>query len=123
MNFSNKGSLLNGKLNLAIYALGHLVSKTEPTPLRQLAVDSGCSVPYLEQIFSLLLQANIVTSTRGAGGGYTLSDTTGTKTSIRSVAQAVDKEMFNKSSNRKLLQHLEEAMGNITLAEATASTK
>ncbi|WP_407545994.1 Rrf2 family transcriptional regulator [Vibrio parahaemolyticus] len=123
MNLSNKGTLLHGKLNLAIYTLGHLVGKIEPVSLRQLAVDSGCSVSYLEQTFCLLLKANIVTSTRGPGGGYMLSDITGTKTSVRSIVLAIDSETFSQCRNNKLYQHLEEAMGYITLAEATASNQ
>jgi Rrf2 family protein len=42
-------------------------------PLKKIAQLTGISEPYLEQIIILLKKADIVTSTRGARGGYYLS--------------------------------------------------
>ncbi len=41
--------------------------------IRQIAAQQELSEPYLEQIFPLLKSAGLVTSTRGAGGGYRLT--------------------------------------------------
>ena len=41
--------------------------------IRQIAALQELSEPYLEQIFPLLKSAGLVTSTRGAGGGYRLA--------------------------------------------------
>lgn len=46
---------------------------TKPTVLRQIAARQAIPEQYLEQIFSLLRRANLVTSVRGPQGGYTLA--------------------------------------------------
>lgn len=42
-------------------------------PLRDIARHQGISEPYLEQLAKTLRQAGLVTSTRGAQGGYSLA--------------------------------------------------
>lgn len=44
-----------------------------PVPLKCIAKQYGISDQYLEQIFSSLRKSNLVTSVRGAQGGYLLS--------------------------------------------------
>lgn len=43
-----------------------------PVPLSEISARHHISLSYLEQMFSRLRQAGLVTSTRGPGGGYTL---------------------------------------------------
>jgi Rrf2 family protein len=44
-----------------------------PTPLRQVAQVQGLSLSYLERVMALLRDAGLVTSIRGAHGGYSLA--------------------------------------------------
>lgn len=44
----------------------------QPIPLAEIAGRQCLSLSYLEQLFSLLRRADLVKSTRGPGGGYTL---------------------------------------------------
>ena len=44
-----------------------------PVPLIEISQRQGISLSYLEQLFSRLRRNNVVTSTRGPGGGYSLA--------------------------------------------------
>lgn len=44
-----------------------------PLPIRKIANEEALSSEFLEQIFFRLKKAGIIQSTRGAGGGFTLS--------------------------------------------------
>lgn len=44
-----------------------------PTPLRAVALVQGLSLAYLERVVALLRQSGLVTSIRGAHGGYALA--------------------------------------------------
>lgn len=44
-----------------------------PVPLTSIAADSAVPPPYLEQLLGSLRRAGLVTSTRGAHGGYQLA--------------------------------------------------
>lgn len=56
----------------AIFALA-LSYGTGPMSLSQIAKDEGISLNYLEQLFLQLRRDDIITSTRGARGGYSLA--------------------------------------------------
>lgn len=68
MKLSTKGRY-GLKAVIAIARLG----ESEAVPLSLVAEDTGVSVSYLEQLIIKLKKADIVTSTRGAQGGYTLA--------------------------------------------------
>lgn len=68
MKLSTKGRY-GLKAVIAIARLGN----TEAVPLSVVAEDTGVSMSYLEQLVIKLKKADIVTSTRGAQGGYTLT--------------------------------------------------
>jgi len=68
MKLSTKGRY-GLKAVISIARLG----KREAVPLSIVAEDTGVSMSYLEQLVIKLKKANIVTSTRGAQGGYTLA--------------------------------------------------
>lgn len=44
-----------------------------PVTLKSIAENQGISLPYLEQLFSMLRRGNLVRGTRGPGGGYVLA--------------------------------------------------
>lgn len=60
---------------LAVTAITDLAlhSHGQPVPLPAISARQGVSLSYLEDIFSALRRAELVTSTRGPGGGYTLT--------------------------------------------------
>jgi Rrf2 family iron-sulfur cluster assembly transcriptional regulator len=60
-----------------------------PVSLAGIADRQGISLSYLEQIFSRLRRSELVSSTRGPGGGYRLSRAS-TEISIADVIKAVD---------------------------------
>jgi len=68
MKLSTKGRYgLRAVLDLAIN------SKDEVVPLSEIALRQNISISYLEQLISKLRKAGIVTSIRGAQGGYKLA--------------------------------------------------
>lgn len=50
-----------------------LQREDRPTPLANIAERQDLSLSYLEQLFAMLKKNGLVESTRGPGGGYTLS--------------------------------------------------
>lgn len=68
MKLSTKGRYgLRAMIDLARY------SEEEPVSINSIAARQDISERYLEQLVSLLKRAGLVTSIRGAGGGYILS--------------------------------------------------
>ncbi len=65
---------VTSKSRYAVVALAELArTGTEPVPIGQVAERRGIPVQFLEQLFSTLRRAGILTSHRGAKGGYTLA--------------------------------------------------
>jgi len=54
-----------------MYYLGQNI-KNEPMSLHTLSALSGVTAPYLEKLLGLLKKSQLVLSTRGVSGGYTL---------------------------------------------------
>ncbi len=68
MKLSTKGRYgLRAILDLAIHSKGEVV------PLSEVSIRQDISISYLEQLVSKLRKADIVTSVRGAQGGYRLN--------------------------------------------------
>ena len=68
MKLTTKGRYgLRAVIDLAVYA------KEEPVSLAEVAERQKISISYLEQLIAKLKKADIVKSTRGAQGGYTLA--------------------------------------------------
>ncbi len=68
MKISTKGRYgLRAVIDIAIHG------ENEPVSLSDIAVRQDISVSYLEQLIAKLKRANIVTSVRGAKGGYSLA--------------------------------------------------
>ena len=66
---------LSTKSQYAVMALVDLAlyGKESPVRLGDIAARQSLPVPYLEQLFCHLRRAGVVTSTRGASGGYQLT--------------------------------------------------
>lgn len=69
MKISSKGRYgLDAMLDLAVH------SKDEHISLNSIAQRQDVSASYLEQVFSTLRKAGLISSIKGAQGGYTLSN-------------------------------------------------
>ncbi len=70
---------LNTKGRYAVMAMADIakcgggIGSGKAIPMAQIAERQHISLPYLEQLFSKLRRAELVSSMRGPGGGYTLS--------------------------------------------------
>ncbi len=68
MKLSTKGRYgLRALIDLAIY------SEKEPVSISSIATRQGISEKYLEQLMSMMKKAGLITSIRGASGGYVLA--------------------------------------------------
>jgi Rrf2 family protein len=62
-----------GQYAIEVFCYFARYGRDKPTPLRDVADDLGISKPYLDQIIAPYAKAGLVQSTRGAGGGYSLT--------------------------------------------------
>lgn len=67
--------ILTTKARYAVMAVIEIANNKEqgPLPLTEIAKRQEISLSYLERIFSILKDANIVAATKGPGGGYSLA--------------------------------------------------
>ncbi|MSO40428.1 MAG: Rrf2 family transcriptional regulator [Solirubrobacterales bacterium] len=81
---------VTSKSRYAVVGLAELArSGAEPVPIAQVAERRGVPVQFLEQLFSTLRRAGILTSHRGAKGGYTLARPA-EQITVLEVVQALD---------------------------------
>ena len=81
---------VTSKSRYAVLALAELArSGSDPIPIGQVAQRRGIPVQFLEQLFSTLRRASILTSHRGARGGYTLARPP-EQINVLEVVQALD---------------------------------
>lgn len=81
---------VTSKSRYAVVALAELSrTGTDPVPIGQVADRRGIPVQFLEQLFSTLRRAGMLTSHRGAKGGYTLARAPEDIT-VLEVVQALD---------------------------------
>lgn len=85
----------------ARYGLAAVVSmaeniQNECTTVISLAEKLNISKIYLEQVFALLKRGHIVTSTKGAQGGYTLSKPA-SDISVFDILSAIETSLFDKT--------------------------
>lgn len=69
-----------------------LHSQVYPVSLGEISDRQGISLSYLEQLFAKLRKNDLVSSTRGPGGGYTLAKAT-TEVSIADIIGAVNESV------------------------------
>lgn len=93
---------LSTKSRYAVTSLLDLVMHSDqgPVSLSDISVRQGISLSYLEQLFAKMRRNNLVVSTRGPGGGYSLGDPPD-QVCIADVINAVDEELNvgNNSDN------------------------
>ncbi len=110
-----------------------LHSQQNPVPLADISERQGISLSYLEQLFSKLRKAGLVTSVRGPGGGYRLGEDASSiaiGTVIAAVDESVDATKCNGKADcqggsrclthtlwRDLSSRISDFLNNITLGE------
>lgn len=77
---------------MALVDIAYYGAEGKVIALHEISSRQEIALNYLEQIFNKLKKANIVTSIKGPGGGYVLSDQT-KNISILSIIQAVDESL------------------------------
>lgn len=81
---------VTSKSRYAVVALAELARAGDrPMPIGQIAERRNIPVQFLEQLFSTLRRAGLLTSHRGAKGGYSLARSA-SKISVLEVVQALD---------------------------------
>jgi len=85
---------LSTKSRYAVTSLLDLVMHSDqgPVSLADISVRQGISLSYLEQLFAKMRRNNLVVSTRGPGGGYSLGASPD-QVCIADVINAVDEEL------------------------------
>ena len=87
MKLTNKG-------RYAVMAMADLakINANQPTNLTEISLRQGISVSFLEQIFLKLKKNNLVQSSRGPSGGYTLTKSPD-EIKLSSIIKAVDEKV------------------------------
>ncbi|MCP4076461.1 MAG: Rrf2 family transcriptional regulator [Gammaproteobacteria bacterium] len=92
---------LSTKSRYAVTSLLDMVMNSDkgPVSLAEISKRQGISLSYLEQLFAKMRRNNLVVSTRGPGGGYSLSAAP-EEVSISDIICAVDEkvEVTNKDA-------------------------
>jgi Rrf2 family cysteine metabolism transcriptional repressor len=110
MKFSSKG-------RYAIAALIYMAQNNhsdEQVTIISIAQKFGISKIYLEQVFSMLKRAEIVTSLKGSQGGYRLTNSP-EKIRVGDIARAVETSLFEKTdaTTAKEAQAIDSAMKDL----------
>ncbi|WP_100752930.1 Fe-S cluster assembly transcriptional regulator IscR [Vibrio salilacus] len=128
MRLTSKGRYaVTAMLDVALH------SQQNPVPLADISERQGISLSYLEQLFSKLRKAGLVTSVRGPGGGYRLGEDASSiaiGTVIAAVDESVDATKCNGKADcqggsrclthtlwRDLSSRISDFLNNITLGE------
>jgi len=85
---------LTSKGRYAVMAMADLakINANQPTSLTEISLRQGISVSFLEQIFLQLKRNNLVESSRGPSGGYTLTKSPD-EIKLSSIIKAVDEKV------------------------------
>lgn len=93
-------------------------SLDEYVPIISISEKLSISKIYLEQVFSLLKRGNLVTSTKGAQGGYQLSKPA-SEITVLEIFKAIEQILFEKAEATvpNTAQDIEKAMQSIVFDE------
>ena len=85
---------LTSKGRYAVMAMADLaaIEDRQPTNLTEISLRQGISISFLEQIFSKLKKNNLVQSSRGPAGGYSLTKSP-EEIKLSSIIKAVDEKV------------------------------
>ena len=93
---------LTSKGRYAVMAMADLAKNyvNEPTSLSEIALRQGIPISFLEQIFLKLKNNNLVESTRGPSGGYSLTKSP-EEIKLSSIINAVDEKIKTVKCKRE----------------------
>lgn len=80
---------LNKLTDYAVVILSHMARQNQHSSTSLLAVETGINEPTVAKVLKDLVKSELVTSTRGASGGYTLNGDAD-KITIRQVIEAIE---------------------------------
>ena len=85
---------LSSKGRYAVMAMADLakINNNQPTSLTEISLRQGISISFLEQIFLKLKKNNLVRSSRGPTGGYSLTRSP-EEIKLSSIIKAVDEKV------------------------------
>ena len=85
---------LTSRGRYAVMAMADLarINANQPTNLTEISLRQGISISFLEQIFLKLKRSNLVQSSRGPSGGYTLTKPPD-EIKLSSIIKAVDEKV------------------------------
>jgi len=85
---------LTSRGRYAVMAMADLarINANQPTNLTEISLRQGISISFLEQIFLKLKRSNLVQSSRGPSGGYTLTKSPD-EIKLSSIIKAVDEKV------------------------------
>lgn len=116
---------VTSKSRYAVVALSELAgSGPVPVPVKELADRRGIPDQFLEQLFSTLRRAGLLTSHRGSKGGYTLARDPGEIT-VLEVVQALDGKIGQEADEASGIwaegvEALRKVFGETTIADIRA---
>ena len=125
---------ISAKSRYGIYAMVELAKNQDVTlSASELALKTGVTEKYLEQILAILKKSSLITSTRGATGGYSLAqsaDDISAGQILRALednlelVECIHKECTTKGCNcvsrnlwTKLYKHINEYLDNVSLRQ------
>jgi Rrf2 family iron-sulfur cluster assembly transcriptional regulator len=93
---------LTSKGRYAVMAMADLakINTDQPTNLTEISLRQGISISFLEQIFLKLKKNNLVKSSRGPSGGYSLAQSP-EKIKLLSIIKAVDERVKTLGCKRE----------------------
>ena len=94
---------LTSKGRYAVMAMADLANTnaTEPINLTEISLRQGISISFLEQIFLKLKKNNLVESSRGPSGGYSLAKSP-EEIKLSSIIKAVNEEVKTVACKKEL---------------------
>lgn len=84
--------------------------------IKEIAEEEGISGRYLEQIFSVLKQGNIVKSVKGASGGYVLAKEVKNIT-IKELIELLEKDIYCEIDEKSEIGSLENTLNEMLWKE------
>lgn len=105
-NKQRSGALhLTQKVDYGILLLSSLANSENQTSIQSIAESTNISLAYLQKIARILMQAGLVTSTRGKNGGYKLTKNP-KDLNLKEIIEALEGEIALAPCLRKISTHI-----------------